>query len=1085
MLRIIQSNDPELLALALLRRADARKPAPGQPEQFVVPTLGYARWLTRRFARHRGICANVRFDFLAQYLWRLFAAVVPDIQRHSPFDSEVMTLRCFQQLGALPDDEDHAVLRRWIGAQGKQSARGRLELAARCTRLLQTYLAYRPDWLEAWAQGRLLGLAPAATERWQQRLWRELLRAEPVAGPEHPKEAVFKTLDAWRAAHPGQIHPALPQEIRIIGTPALPPLYLGVLERLARHTDVTIWFLNPCREYWADLRPEALRLNLQQQTELQLPEVGHPLLASWGRQVREQFARFAAIEQVEGVSAIEQFLEPQDETLLPALKRSLLDLTPLQAPALRSTDPSLQIHSAHSLLRQCEILHDALLHRFSQQPELLAEDVLVLTPDLDTAAPIIDAVFGTAPSQRRLPYSISGQSGPQSTPLRQAFDALLDLLASRFTAPDVFDVLRLRPIAAALDLDTDALDRLQNWCGEAGVRWGLDARQRASLGLPAEDDHTWAQGLHRLLLGYAAGPSLGEPLDGLAVMDDLEGSQAQILGRGVQALSLWAQAAEDARQPRTLDAWCHWLLALFDRCLLSERDHEAEGQRLRAALLSIAEDAGQAGCDEALPLEAARLLLKQRLEREAPGAVPGGRITFTAMQPLRGVHFRVIALLGMDDGAFPRTPQVLEFDLTAHHPRAGDRRRGDEDRGALLDAVLCAQDLLWIGYTGRSQRDNAPLPPAVPVAELIDFVLGAVPEGDERDAARRALVTEHPLQAFAPDYFRDRSSIPRSHSEDLCATASALDVPMAKRNSARALFDTPLPAPPEEARTVGLTQLIEFLRHPTRYLLRRQLRIGIAEAEPELEAAEPFTLDRNAESALAAALFAELRAGHDARSARQRVAAQPGLPHGPAREAALEGPLHQALDGLRRYQQLNAGASLPPLSFREAIGAYTLEGSLDGLHELGMLRFDLQDYGWSTWVEFWPRHLLLSCLRPAGVAAGSQLRAGGTALDLEALPADLARQQLEGLLDLYWQGLSTPSALIPRSACIAAKPGDDKAMSKAEACWRGNDFQGGEGADIWYRQMYGGQQTELPAGFAEAARQVFAPYYAALEASKA
>ena len=47
------------------------------------------------------------------------------------------------------------------------------------------------------------------------------------------------------------------------------------------------------------------------------------------------------------------------------------------------------------------------------------------------------------------------------------------------------------------------LDSLRRWIGEAGIRWGLDANDRAARGLPAETAHSWKFGLERLFLGLA------------------------------------------------------------------------------------------------------------------------------------------------------------------------------------------------------------------------------------------------------------------------------------------------------------------------------------------------------------------------------------------------------------------------------------------------------------------------------------------------------------------------------------------------------------------------------------------------------
>ena len=51
--------------------------------------------------------------------------------------------------------------------------------------------------------------------------------------------------------------------------------------------------------------------------------------------------------------------------------------------------------------------------------------------------------------------------------------------------------------------ETD-LPLIRTWLREAGIRWGVDAAHRGAVHLPETGEHTWRQGMRRLLLGYAA-----------------------------------------------------------------------------------------------------------------------------------------------------------------------------------------------------------------------------------------------------------------------------------------------------------------------------------------------------------------------------------------------------------------------------------------------------------------------------------------------------------------------------------------------------------------------------------------------------
>ena len=84
-----------------------------------------------------------------------------------------------------------------------------------------------------------------------------------------------------------------------------------------------------------------------------------------------------------------------------------------------------------------------------------------------------------------------------------------------------------------------------------------------------------------------------------------------------------------------------------------------------------------------------------------------GAVTFCTMVPMRSLPFRLVCLLGLDDGALPRRTPAAGFDLIAKRPRRGDRARRLDDRYLFLETLLSARDGLYLSYVGRDPRDNS------------------------------------------------------------------------------------------------------------------------------------------------------------------------------------------------------------------------------------------------------------------------------------------------------------------------------------------------------------------------------------------
>ena len=120
-----------------------------------------------------------------------------------------------------------------------------------------------------------------------------------------------------------------------------------------------------------------------------------------------------------------------------------------------------------------------------------------------------------------------------------------------------------------------------------------------------------------------------------------------------------------------------------------------------------------------------------------------GTLTVCTMVPMRSVPHRVVCLVGLDDGVFPRLGVVDGDDVLARNPMTGERDIRSEDRQLLLDAIGAATEKLVITYTGANEYSGQPRPPAVPLAELLDTLDVTTP-----DKIRDSIVVDHPLQPF-------------------------------------------------------------------------------------------------------------------------------------------------------------------------------------------------------------------------------------------------------------------------------------------------------------------------------------------------
>jgi exodeoxyribonuclease V gamma subunit len=238
--------------------------------------------------------------------------------------------------------------------------------------------------------------------------------------------------------------------------------------------------------------------------------------------------------------------------------------------------------------------------------------------------------------------------------------------------------------------------------------------------------------------------------------------------------------------------------------------------------------------------------LPQRGDRPATGAV-----TLSALEPMRSVPFRVIAVLGLDDRAFPRVSRPPAWDPFAKK-RPGEHDRRTIDRHLFLESVLCARDALLLFGNGFEQKRGDRAPMSVVVSELAELCEAAL--GLEAGA----FVVSHPLQPWSEAAFVETEASPRGArasavrsvrpalSYDTAWVASAL----ARRREVRApagLAATQPGAtmPPDDSSQSSLDALVlaKALSKPQEELLKRRLGLSLAMGEQALADREPLELD--------------------------------------------------------------------------------------------------------------------------------------------------------------------------------------------------------------------------------------------------
>jgi exodeoxyribonuclease V gamma subunit len=1091
--------------------ADAPLADPFARELVVVPARGVERWLTQRLS-HRlgvgarggdGVCAGV--DFASPHS---LVALLLGIDRDDPWEPDRLVWPLLEVIDASAGEAWCSVLTDHLGttsAEGDLRRNRRYAVARRLAGLFASYAVQRPSLVADWREGRDsdgAGGTLAGDLEWQPELWRRLVAR--VGGPS-PDQRHAAAVAALRSGADGL---QLPARISLFGHTRVARSEAELLHALGEHRDVHLWLPQASAVLWDRLAPEVAAGPVPRDDDMTGASVRHPLLASLGRDARELQRTLAPLlpdtprrsaGNSEGIPR-EMSRTIPGGTVLGWLQHDLrTDSVPdPDTRAARTREPedrSVQVHACHGPARQVDVLREVLVGLLADDPTLEPRDILVMCPDVEAYAPLIGAAFGlpevgggAAHPGHQLRVRLADRSLAATNPLLRIAATLVELAGSRLTATQVLDLAGEEAVRARFGFDDDALDRMRGWIAESGVRWGLDGPHRQRFGLDL-GSNTWHSGLDRVLLGVALSGDDHRYVGGVLPLDDVGSGDIDLAGALTEMLDRLHTFLDAADRASTVAEWMSALGAAVAGLTRAEEPWQVT--QFDRELSRIASGADGVA-DTQLGLADVRALLASRLGgRPSRSNFRTGTLTVCTMVPMRSVPHRVVALLGMDDGVFPRSTIADGDDVLARRPVTGERDARAEDRQLLLDAVLAARETLVVTYTGAGEHTGSPRPPAVPLGELLDALTATVD-----DVA--GLHVHHPLQPFDTRNLTPGGLVPgRPFSFDRAALAGA-EASRGHRIVPGPLVSSPLAAPavPE----VSLADLKTFFAHPVRGFLRD--RLGLAaplEADP-LADAVPIDLDGLQKWGVGDRLVRDVLAGMSPADGMTAELLRGLLPPGQLGQRELRDVVRRVQPLVASAQELRRGRPRT-IDVDIEINGVRLTGTVSDVFGNDIVTVTYSSLGpkqrYAAWLdllaltvghpdEMWRSHAL------GRRGAGAQRALGGP-LD------ERAEGWLADVLDLYLTGQRSPLPLAPKTALAYAEEfgrlergADAHPAMRAEKEWKTDPFHPfgmkGEDADPWHVRAWGADaplDVLVQAGLSDQAWRMWGPLVSSAELVRA
>lgn len=775
----------------------------------IVPSPAMKTWLTVRLAEDPSIAiaSGIEFYTLEGGVEAARSATAESlIQKSVPttleltLKIEVEIRKTIDSYHTLPSKEQSlwAPLLHYLKIEStqKMGRRGEKRLALlseKLAHLFKQYGRYGGQMLKVWEEDPF--------QEWQSLLWNRLFNAEKSIWT-YP----YTLLDAHSCKeNSGNV------SFHLFALSYLSALQHRFLGKISANYPVFQYLLSPCAHFWSDIRSDREMAHLTKlwrergaadSEQKQLEELlrdRNSLLANFGRLGREM-----ALQIEESVGMTEEryvidpnaaFIEAYEENLhdelyddnavnpngeLTLLHALQTDMTLLRNPENCEKigikkDDSVQVHVAPNRMREVEILYDTIMRLIDQHAKnatpITPGDIIVLAPDISEYEPYIKAVFNSKSSL--LDCQIMDLKAPSQSIIIKSFLHLLTLPASYWDAKVILSLFEMSPFQKKHRLADDDVQRVKEWVKSSGIRWGENMGHRDEL---LKRDHcvkgmfdkssvgTWEEGISRLIRSLVCSSELSKGNSPLTESVYVYASQSDLLGKLILLLRSLREDAKllSDRTTMTMEEWATYFECLYEsyfsadsfdqKQLDEEKTLLKHIQAMRHASNSVRGEKFSFNTVHRLFIEA--LMKEEVCYRESHLQT----VKFCSMLPMRAVPSRIVALIGMCDGEYPK--QDLRSSLNAML-RYSDvdycPSQIDYDRYLFLEILLSARDHIILSYPAQMPGVDTEVPPSLLVTELLSYIDHYYTIDNKKTS--ESCLYKHPFNSFDAQYFAEDSRI--------------------------------------------------------------------------------------------------------------------------------------------------------------------------------------------------------------------------------------------------------------------------------------------------------------------------------------
>ena len=517
-------------------------------------------------------------------------------------------------------------------------------------------------------------------------------------------------------------------------------------------------------------------------------------------------------------------------------------------------DKTIRFFSSTGKFREVSLLKDQILQMLDNDKSLRLTDIAIMAPDIQEYADLLETTFSKGSDGYNLPLNIIDLKYDGESSFFQGVEALLALAGGAFQRDEIFTLLSNPCLAQKFSITKTDLQFWLQGISELNMKWGMDAFHRGELKKGRGNQAGFEQGFERILSGMAF---LNEKNNEIFSLNkktilpatDHDMGHGKQWGRFIYILrSLYGDLYPLAKIKLPLGRWVLLLESIINFYMGEREDNigdQADRRLLETFFSNITKMVKKTkNKDQVVDFYTMEKLVFQQLGSQSGkrGKFLTGGICCSSMKPSRNIPFKVISLLGMNEGSFPAGKTYSSFDLTRYmeiHPDELTTSPLNRDRFSIMEIIFAAKEKLHIYYTGKDNIKNETLQPSIIVTEIKEYINFSGP-GYIGEASVN-LTEEHPLQSFDQRYFSETSDYfsynreSREAARAYYTSGKAADLPEQSGKIKEYNYDLSILDKSVEMPVVDLKSIISFLLNPAKEYLQTTAGVFLSEQESVLD----------------------------------------------------------------------------------------------------------------------------------------------------------------------------------------------------------------------------------------------------------